>query len=230
VKDDFIPYQAAIPPENGEERAQVFQDLMRQRRSVREFSDTPVPESLIRTLIATAGTAPSGANKQPWRFVAVRDPDVKREIRIAAEKEEHAFYHHRGSPEYLDDLAHLGTNEKKPYLEIAPWLVVVFKQVKDSRTNQDPRTSEQVYYVNESVGIAIGMFLTAAHNAGLATLTHTPNPMRFLGKLLRRPAYERPYLLIPVGYPAEGCMVPNIERKSIEEIMVIDRPAEAADD
>ena len=203
---------------------------MRQRRSVREFSDTPVPESLIRTLIATAGTAPSGANKQPWRFVAVRDPDVKREIRIAAEKEEHAFYHQRGSPEYLDDLAHLGTNEKKPYLEIAPWLVVVFKQVKDSRTNQDPRTSEQVYYVNESVGIAIGMFLTAAHNAGLATLTHTPNPMRFLGKLLRRPAYERPYLLIPVGYPAEGCMVPDIERKSIEEIMVIDRPVEAADD
>lgn len=192
---------------------------MRKRRSVRLFSDKPVSRAVIENLILAAGTAPSGANKQPWRFVAVQDPALKREIRLGAEEEEREFYTRRANETWKADLAPLGTHDEKPFLEIAPWLVVVFKLMKDD----NPETkSDQVYYVNESVGIACGMFLTAAHLAGLATLTHTPSPMKFLGKILNRPDHERPYLLIPVGYTAEGCTVPDIHRKTLEQIMVVD--------
>ena len=222
----FVPYQQSIPAGVPEERARLFHELMDGRRTVRDFSDRPVSEELIRSLIATAGTAPSGANKQPWRFVAVRDPEIKRQMRLAAEEEERRFYTDRASPEYLADLAHLGTDENKDYFDTVPWVVVVFKLVKDPTPDTDLGQSDQVYYINESVGIAVGMFLAAARNAGLATLTHTPNPMRFLTKLLGRPDYERPFLIIPVGHPAADCMVPDIRRKPLDEIMVIDRPQE----
>lgn len=177
------------------------------------FSDREVPIETIEWIVRTAGTAPSGANKQPWRFVVVGDPTMKRKIRLAAEEEEREFYSRRASAEWLADLAPFGTDEEKEFLEIAPWLVIVFKMMKTDE-------GKQVYYVNESVGIATGMLLAAAHHAGLATLTHTPSPMGFLTNILERPAHERPFLVIPMGYPAEDCMVPDIERKSLEEIMV----------
>ncbi len=220
----FAPYVPADGPQRAAER---FHDVMRQRRSIRMFSDRPVPRPLIETIIRAAGTAPSGANKQPWRFVAVQDLALKREIREAAEAEEREFYHRRASDTWLHDLHPFGTDEHKPFLEVAPWLVVIFKQMRD----ENPSTSsEQVYYVNESVGIATGMFLAACAHAGLATLTHTPSPMKFLAQVLRRPDYERPFLLIPVGYPAEDCVVPDIRRKPLEEIMVVDRPETDARD
>lgn len=222
-----IPF---YPVESALERANSFQQLMSERRSVREFSDRPVDLEIIQSLIATAGTAPSGANKQPWRFVAVRDPAIKNEIRIAAEAEEHEFYTRRASPEYKQDLGPLGTDHRKPYFDIVPWVVVVFKLTKDPRTTDDDSLSEQVYYLNESVGIATGLFLAAAQNAGLSTLTHTPNPMRFLTKLLNRPSYERPFVVIPVGYPSEDCMIPDIHRKPLDEIMVIDREGGVRDE
>ena len=226
VSDDrpFIPLDHAGPPDDPLEAAGRFHGIMARRRSVREFSDRPVPQELIETIIAAAGTAPSGANKQPWRFVAVQDPDIKREIREAAEVEEREFYSNRASETWLHDLHPMGTDEHKPFLEVAPWLIVVFKCMKDDR---DGDASDQVYYVNESVGIAVGLLLAAIHHAGLVALTHTPSPMKFLTGILRRPSYERPYLLIPVGWPAEGCMVPDIERKPIEDIMVVDRPKES---
>ena len=170
--------------------------------------------------ILAAGTAPSGANKQPWRFVAVQDPALKKEIRVGAEAEEREFYYRRANEQWLDDLRAIGTDEHKPFLEIAPWLVVVFKLMKDD----DPRNpSDQVYYVNESVGIAVGMLLAAAQVAGLVALTHTPSPMKFLGSILNRPKYERPYLLIPIGYPTDDCLVPDLKRKPLDQIMVVDR-------
>ncbi len=165
-----------------------------------------------------AGTAPSGANKQPWRFVAIRDPEIKREIRLAAEAEEREFYARRATPEWLADLAPLGTDADKPFLEIAPWLIAVFKMMKQDADDQGAQG--QVYYANESVGIACGMLLCAIHHAGLCALTHTPSPMGFLSKLLGRPSHERPYLLLPVGYPADDCVVPDISRKREGEIMV----------
>ena len=223
MTDRFIPLHHSTPSGVPEERARQFLELMNGRRTVRQFSDEPVSEELIRSLIATAGTAPSGANKQPWRFVAVRDPAIKREMRAAAEEEERRFYRDRASTEYLADLDHLGTDEHKSYFDVVPWIIVVFKMVKDPTPDPALGQSDQVYYLNESVGIAVGLFLAAARNAGLATLTHTPNPMRFLSKLLGRPDYERPFLIIPVGHPADDCMVPNIQRKPLEEIMVIDR-------
>jgi nitroreductase len=188
------------------------------RRSVREFSDRPVARETIEGLVRCAHTAPSGANKQPWRFVAVGDPALKREIRLAAEREEQEFYARRASERWLADLAPLGTDEHKGYLEIAPWLVVVFRL---TRTDE----GGQVYYGDESVGIATGMFLAAAQLAGLATLTHTPSPMKFLGELLGRPENERAYMLIPVGYPADGCRVPRhaFERRPLEEVLVFNR-------
>ena len=226
VSDDqgFIPLDPAAPPDDPLEAAGRFHAVMARRRSVREFSDRPVPQELIETIIAAAGTAPSGANKQPWRFVAVQDPAIKREIREAAEAEEREFYSHRASDTWLHDLDALGTDEHKPFLDVAPWLIVVFKCMKDER---DGDASDQVYYVNESVGIAVGILLAAIHHAGLVALTHTPSPMKFLSRILRRPSHERPYLLIPVGWPAEDCMVPDIQRKPIEDIMVVDRPEEA---
>lgn len=212
----MVPLNPFIPAVPREQAARAFYETMNRRRTVREFSDDPVPAALIERLIATAGTAPSGANKQPWRFVAVQDPALKKEIRIAAEEEERAFYQRRASRRWLDDLAPLGTDEHKPFLEVAPWLVVVFKMV---RTEDEG----QVYYVDESVGIATGLFLAAAQMAGLATLTHTPSPMKFLCNILKRPEFERPFLLIPIGYPAPDCQVPDIRRKRLDEIMVIDR-------
>lgn len=218
----FEPYEPDVPPETA---AKGFYEVMKRRRTVRLFSDQPVSRETIAHIIAAAGTAPSGANKQPWRFVAVQDATLKREIRAAAEAEEREFYHRRASETWKRDLYPFGTDEHKPFLEIAPWLIVVFKLMKD---DQAETSSDQVYYVNESVGIATGLLLAAAHHAGLATLTHTPSPMKFLAQVLQRPAYERPFLLIPVGYPAEGCQVPNIPRKPLEQIMVIDRPGDRA--
>jgi nitroreductase len=204
---------------NSLELATSFLELLRTRRSARRFSDRPVPQEVIETLIATAGTAPSGANKQPWRFVAVQDAELKRRIREAAEVEETKLYESRANEAWLKDLAPLGTDSDKPFLEEAPWLVVVFKLNRD---DEPTRETDQVYYVNESVGIAIGMFLTAAHVAGLSTLTHTPSPMKFLSQILGRPDHERAYMVIPVGYPSEDAKSPHLERKPLGRIMVVD--------
>ena len=216
----FIPYKPEPADTDPADAARRFYEILNQRRSVRFFSDRPVPREVIENLILAAGTAPSGANKQPWRFVAVQDPALKKEIREGAEAEVREFYFRRANEQWLDDLRAIGTDEHKPFLEIAPWLIVVFKLMKDD----DPRNaSDQVYYVNESVGIAVGMLLAATHVAGLVALTHTPSPMKFLGPILNRPKYERPYLLIPIGYPADDCVVPDLQRKSLEQIMVVDR-------
>lgn len=218
---NFKPY--ARPLLNGEpiERAREFTSRMSSRRSVRHFSHEEVPQELVEELIRTAGTAPSGANKQPWRFVAVNDPSIKREIRLAAEEEERQFYEKRANPKWLDDLRHLGTDDHKPFLEDAPWLIVVFRVMKDEEPDEQIGATNQVYYVAESVGIAVGLLLAAAQNAGLATLTHTPSPMKFLSRILKRPNHERPFLLIPVGYPADDCLVPDITKKPLSEIMVL---------
>lgn len=204
------------PPEQMRERAAWFYELMAQRRSVREFSDRPVPRALIEDAIRTAGTAPSGANRQPWQFVAVDDPNLKREIREAAEEEEQEFYENRVTEEWEEALSHLGTDWRKPYLETAPWLVVCFAE----QYGVDEK-GEKVknYYVQESVGIACGLFITALHHMGLATLTHTPAPMTFLREILNRPDNERPYILFPVGYPAADATVPDIEKKPLDEIV-----------
>ena len=204
-------------PDPNLDQAVRFLESIRGRRSVREFSDRPVSQAVIEHLIAAAGSAPSGANKQPWRFVAVQDPEIKREIREAAEKEERKLYEGRANPEWLEDLAPLGTNAEKSFLETAPWLVIVFKQVRNPEPEQG---SEQVYYVNESVGIACGLFITALHTMGLATLTHTPSPMGFLTEIFQRPATERPYILFPVGYPSDDCQVPDLQRKPLDESLI----------
>jgi iodotyrosine deiodinase len=190
---------------------------MAARRTVRDFSDEPVPIELIDNAIRAASLAPSGANQQPWRFVVVRDAQLKRQIREAAEAEERENYEHRFPQEWLDELAQFGTDWRKPFLEIAPYLIVVFRidYGLDSEGNKCKH-----YYVQESVGIACGFLLTALHLAGLATLTHTPSPMGFLTKILERPANERPFLLIPVGYPAGGAQVPVIEKKPLDEVRV----------
>ncbi|MBK6626832.1 MAG: nitroreductase family protein [Flavobacteriales bacterium] len=205
------------PAEDMLRRAVAFRELMAHRRSVRHFSDRPVPRELMEELIATASTAPSGAHKQPWTFCLVGDPELKRRIREAAEEEEHASYHGRMSVEWLADLAPLGTDWHKPFLEAAPWLVVVFKQAH----GQNPDgTRRKHYYVEESVGLACGLLLAAAQHAGLVTLTHTPSPMNFLTRLLDRPANERPYLLIPMGFAAPDCRVPDLMRKPLVEVLV----------
>ena len=210
---EFLPHSAHEPAGDPLTVSGEFLDIMQKRRTIRDFSDRPVPRQLIESIVATAGTAPSGANKQPWTFVAVQNPDLKRKIRLAAEKEEHEFYTHRASKRWLEDLHNLGTDEHKPFLEIAPWLIVIFKKIRGD-------DGGQMYYVDESVGIAVGMLLTAAHLAGLATLTHTPSPMKFLTRILNRPANERPFLLIPIGYPASDCVVPDISRKALSEILI----------
>jgi iodotyrosine deiodinase len=208
-----VPYLPHTPASGAEAGARAFHDVMSLRRSVRHFSARAVPWEVVAWIIRAAGTAPSGAHKQPWRFVAVQDPAVKRKIREAAEVEEREFYERRATKQWLADLAPLGTDWRKDFLEVAPWVIVVFKLMK---TDSD----EGVYYVNESVGIATGLLLAAAQHAGLATLTHTPSPMGFLGKVLDRPAHERPYLVIPLGYAAEGARVPDLARKPLEEIAV----------
>ncbi len=216
----LIPFEGYVPDETPEAASRRFYEILDRRRTVRLFSDRPVSRETIENVIRAAGTAPSGANKQPWRFVAVQDPALKSEIRLAAESEEHEFYYRRANKEWLRDLVAVGTDEHKPFLEVAPWLIVVFKLMRDDAPD---RLSDQVYYVNESVGIACGLLLAAAHVAGLVTLTHTPSPMKFLAKVLNRPAHERPYLLIPVGYPAGDCTVPDLHRKPLDEIMTFDR-------
>jgi len=213
----FVSYRPAGTPEA---LSAAFLETMRLRRSIRFFSDEPVSRATIEHLVATAGTAPSGANKQPWRFIAVSDPQLKREIRAAAEAEERLFYEERASERWLRDLAPFGTDPNKPFLETVPWLIVVMKLVKDDAPGAE---SEQVYYTDESVGIATGMLITAIHQAGLCTLTHTPSPMKFLAEVLGRPKHERPFLLLPVGRPADDCVVPDIGRKPLDEILVFDR-------
>jgi nitroreductase len=208
-----VPYASFTPVGGPEAGARAFHDVMARRRSVRHFSDRDVPWEVVAWILRAAGTAPSGAHKQPWRFVAVRDPEAKRRIREAAEAEEREFYERRATPEWLADLAPLGTDWRKEFLEVAPWVIVVFKLMKTD-------TDEGVYYVNESVGIATGLLLAAAQHAGLATLTHTPSPMGFLAKVLNRPAHERPFLVIPLGYAAEGARVPALTRKPLDEITV----------
>jgi iodotyrosine deiodinase len=208
---------SSVPDGEQLNRASAFFELLNSRRTVREYSSRQVPIELIEKAIATAGTAPSGANMQPWRFVVVRDQDVKRRIREAAEKEEYESYHGRMSEKWLRRLAVLGTDEHKPFLEIAPYLIVVFRI---NSVTEDGET-EPTYYSQESVGIAVGMLLAALHNMGLATLTHTPSPMKFLQEILGRPKNEVPFVLIPVGYPADNAKVPDIERKVLAEIFSV---------
>ena len=206
-----------IPESEMIERSTTFFDLMIQRRTIRDFSDRPIPIEIIENAIQTASSAPSGANKQPWHFVIVKDPVVKKEIRISAEKEEKEFYEHRAPDYWLEDLNQFGTDWHKPFLEIAPYLIVVFKQNYDLGKSEKRKN----YYVNESVGIASGFLLVALHNAGLVTLTHTPSPMGFLENILNRPDNEKAVLLIPVGYPAEDAKVPDLKKKSFKEVATI---------
>ena len=186
------------------------------RRSVREYAKTPVPKEVIENIIKAASTAPSGAHKQPWTFCAISNADLKSKIREAAEIEERESYDSRMSERWLKDLAPLGTNDVKEFIEDAPWIIVIFKRVYEIENGENINN----YYVNESVGIASGMLISAIHNAGLVTLTHTPSPMKFLTKVLDRPSNERPFLLLPIGYPKEPIYVPNIERKGLEDIAV----------
>ncbi len=217
LNSKFIPYCALQFPEAEMlKRSREFYDFLNKRRTVREFSDKPVPKELIENVIMTASTAPSGAHKQPWTFCVVSNPKIKSEIRKAAEEEEYTNYHGRMSDEWLQDLAPLGTDEHKPFLEIAPYLIVVFKKSYDIVNGE----KQKCYYVNESVGLACGMLLAAIHNAGLVALTHTPSPMNFLQKILHRPENEKPFLLIPVGYPAENAQVPALTRKAKDDIIV----------
>jgi nitroreductase len=217
----FIPLQfERIGVEEQCRRAAEFESRLSTRRSVREFSPEPVPYELVETAIRVAARAPSGANQQPWHFVVVRDPEIKRQIRVAAEAEEKESYEHRMPDDWLAALAPLGTEWHKPFLEIAPYLIVVFRV--DYGLANNPDGSERKvkhYYVQESVGIACGFLIAALHWMGLATLTHTPSPMGFLAKILKRPANERPYLLIPVGYPATDAQVPDIAKKPLAEIL-----------
>jgi len=197
--------------------SQKFLNDMKRRRSVRQFSDRPIPLDIIKDIVMTASLAPSGANKQPWKFIIVQDRELKRKIRIAAEKEEKEFYAKRAPQSLLDDLKELETNWQKEFLETAPYLIVVFKVLYEVETE----LKRKHYYVNESVGIACGMLITAIHKAGLVSLTHTPSPMGFLQKILNRPKNEKPYLLIPVGYPAEDAKVPDISKKEFEEVIEV---------
>ena len=211
-----------LPPEEMLARSRAFLARMRQRRTVRDFSPEPVPFELIANAVATAGSAPSGANQQPWTFVVISDPAVKHRIREAAEAEEKESYARRMSAEWLEALAPLGTDWRKPHLEDAPYLIVVFRQAYGLQPDPDGGAPRKIkhYYTEESVGIAVGMLLASLHEAGLATLTHTPNPMQFLCDLLQRPDNERPFVVIPVGYPASDARVPDIDRKPLDTIIV----------
>jgi nitroreductase len=218
---DGYPYIAYSKQQYHEEemigRSREFYEWMNLRRTVRSFSNRAVPKEVIDHIILTASTAPSGAHKQPWTFCVVGDPEIKRQIRIEAEKEEYESYNGRMPEEWLEALRPLGTDWRKPFLEIAPWLIIVFKKIYDIEPGNRKLNN---YYVAESVGLACGFLLTAIHNAGLSALTHTPSPMNFLSKVLNRPENEKPYLLIPVGYAAEECWVPDLRRKNLEEIAV----------
>jgi len=211
---DHSDYQQ-YPVEEMRERARSFYEDMKRRRTVREFSDREVPREIIEDCIRAAGRAPNGANKQPWHFAVVNDSKVKKQIREAAEEEEREFYERRATDEWLQALAPLGTDADKPFLEEAPYLIAIFSQ---SYGINEEGEKETHYYVKESVGIATGMLITAIHNAGLASLTHTPSPMGFLNEILNRPENERPFLLLVVGYPKEDVKVPDITKKSLNEI------------
>ncbi|HEY7753905.1 MAG TPA: nitroreductase family protein [Steroidobacteraceae bacterium] len=218
MQPKFVPLAGhrEYPPEEMAARAKAFADEMGRRRTVRDFSARPVPRELIEEFLRAAGSAPSGANQQPWHFVAVSDPAVKRRIREAAEAEEREFYAHRAPPEWLEVLAPLGTDEHKPFLEVAPWLIAVFIRRFERRPDGSRRKH---YYTDESVGLATGLLLAAVHHAGLVSLTHTPSPMKFLNDILGRPKdLERPFLLLVVGYPAADARVPDISRKPLAEI------------
>ncbi len=200
-----------------ERRSRHFFEWLDKRRTVRDFSDKPIPEKIIESIILSASTAPSGAHKQPWTFCVVKNQGIKKQIRIAAEKEEKESYESRMTDEWLRDLQPIGTDWHKPFLETAPYLIVVFKRSYELENNNH---KHQNYYVTESCGIACGFLLAAIHDAGLVALTHTPSPMNFLTKILNRPENEKPFLLIPVGYPADECWVPDLKRKNISEICV----------
>jgi iodotyrosine deiodinase len=209
-----------VPAGEGLARSRAFLEAMRTRRTVRDFSDRPVPFELIRNAVATAATAPSGANLQPWRFVAVADPQRKRRLRAAAERGERAFYGSRASAEWLVALEPLGTDWRKPFLETAPYVIVC------SRFTRAP--TPRPYYAKESVGIAVGLLLASLHQAGLATLTHTPSPMRWLNEILDRPTEERAFVVVPVGYAAEDATVPDIGRKRLDEVLILSDRTEGA--
>jgi len=215
---NFIPYEG-LDTEGltAEQRSAEYRKVLDHRRSLRFFSDKEVSKATIENIIMTASSAPSGAHKQPWTFCAISSPDIKAKIRAAAEKEEYDSYNGRMSQEWLDDLKKFDTDWNKPFIDVAPWIVVLFKKAYDL---DDDGNRSKNYYVNESVGIAAGFFISAVHNAGLVTLTHTPSPMNFLQKLLDRPENERPFLLLPVGYPADDAVVPVLERKSADDVIV----------
>ncbi len=210
-----IPYhRAAKSAKEVLESSKQFYTELSNRRSVRFFSDKPVDRAVIENILKTGGSAPSGANKQPWHFVAVSNPDVKCKIRAAAEVEERTFYNERATPEWLQDLEPIGTDWQKPFLEIAPWLIIVFKKTYDEVNGERSKN----YYVQESVGIACGFLIAAIHQAGLGTLTHTPSPMNFLSEILKRPANEKPFLLLPVGYVADDATVPDLKKNDLDQI------------
>ena len=214
----FVPLAYDRPePKEQREASRRFLARMSARRSVRQFSTEPVPFELVADAVATAGTAPSGAHQQPWTFVVVSDPDVKARLRAAAEEEERRNYAGRMSQEWIEALAPLGTDEQKPHLTDAPYVIVVFEQVYDLAPDGSKRKH---YYARESVGIAVGLLLAALQESGLVALTHTPSPMGFIRTLLGRPANERAFCVIPVGYPSESCAVPDLRRKPLEEILV----------
>src|ERR671918_416284 len=217
----FVPYDfERLVPERMLERGRAFYEQLAARRSVRDFSPDPVPRELIELAVRTASTAPSGAHRQPWTFVLVGDVQLKRQIRVAAEREERVSYERRMSDEWLEALRPLGTDWRKPFLETVPWIVVVFAQLWAEDADGARRKN---YYVRESVGIACGIFIAALHAMGLATLTHTPNPMGFLSEILGRPRNEKPFILFPIGYPAPDARVPDLQRKPLEEVL-IERP------
>ena len=216
----FIPYRPTRhDPAEMRRRAEDFYHHLDSRRSVREFSDEPVPRELVEYAIRTASTAPSGAHRQPWRFVVIGDPEIKRKIRIAAEEEEKKSYEDRMPDDWLEALKPFGTDWRKPFLEIVPWIVVAFEELYGFDEDGNKRKN---YYVRESTGLACGMFISALHNMGLSTLTHTPSPMGFLREILGRPKNERPYILFPVGYAAADVEVPDLRRKELDEVAIFD--------
>ncbi|MCB9742847.1 MAG: nitroreductase family protein [Alphaproteobacteria bacterium] len=213
---DFTPYDAVrFDLTTMRRRARDFADWVDRRRTVRQFSPEPVPEDLIQDLVRAASTAPNGAHRQPWHFVAIADPELKARVRASAEQEERRNYESRFPEEWLRALEPFGTDANKPYLEQAPWLIAVFAQLRGPEGKN--------YYVNESVGIAVGLLVTAIHNAGLVSVTHTPSPMNFLKDILQRPSGERAYLLVALGYPAEGVEVPKLQRKTLDEVLTVRR-------
>ena len=212
-----LPDYEKYPENEMQQRAADFYADLARRRTVREFSERPIPEGVIQDCLRAASSAPSGANMQPWKFVVVSDPEIKRQIREKAEQEEHEFYTRRATPEWLEALAPLGTDEHKPYLETAPYLIAIF--VERFGLLPDGRKVKH-YYAVESVGIATGMLIAAIHNAGLASLTHTPSPMGFLNEVLERPENEKPFLLLVVGYPSEQAVVPQIQKKTLKEVAI----------